>query len=172
MKHKRLIDHTHIIVWTYRLCQNSIKQWFMCFFYFFQYFIYLPFIPVWAFHSFQKWYQNETKRIEFYYFSKNFKPRRIRDVNLQRYAVNSKCQEYSLNLWTFPIQCTIQNSSNFWVKKSWNLTFHEKNQNLVLTVDVKSPIYTYIIYQRSQKVGWWKEFYFISTSINWANNFF
>ena len=27
-------------------------------------------------------------------FSQNFKPGRIRHVNLQRYAVNSKCQEY------------------------------------------------------------------------------
>ena len=50
----------------------------MYFFDFFQYFIYLPFIPVWAFHSFQKWDQNETIRIEFYYFAQNFKPGRIR----------------------------------------------------------------------------------------------
>ena len=28
VKHKRLVDHTHIIVWTYWLCQNRIKQWF------------------------------------------------------------------------------------------------------------------------------------------------
>ena len=75
------------------------------FFYFFQYFIYLPFIPVWAFHSFEKWDQNEIIRIEFYYFSQNVKPGRIRDVNFQRYAVNSKCQEYwqriHKNLYSF-----------------------------------------------------------------------
>ena len=104
MKHKRLIDHTHIIVWTYRLCQNSIKQIYF-FSDFFQYFIYLPFIPVWAFHYFKKWDQNDTIRIEFYYFAQNFKPGRIRDVNLQRYAVNSKCQEYwqriHKNLYSF-----------------------------------------------------------------------
>ena len=29
----------------------------------------------------------------------------------------------------FPIQCALQKSSNFWVKKSWKLPFHEENQN-------------------------------------------
>ena len=42
----------------------------------------------------QKKDQNGTIKIEFYYFFQNFKSGRTRDVNLQRYAVNSKCQEY------------------------------------------------------------------------------
>ena len=77
------------------------------FFYFFQYFIYLPFILVQAFHSLQKLDQNDNKN-RILLLSQNFKPGRIRDVNLQRYAVNSKCQEY----W----QCIHKNSYSFYTK--------------------------------------------------------
>ena len=44
------------------------------FFYFFQYFIYQPFILVSAFHSLQKLDQNDTIRIELYYFPKILNP--------------------------------------------------------------------------------------------------
>ena len=167
----------------------------MCFFFFYfsQNFIYLPFIPVWAFHSFQKWDQNDTIRRKCYYFTQNFKPGRIKDVNLQRYAVNSKYQEYwqrihknSYSFYTkfvnfFPYNVLYKKVEIFELKNHENCHFMKKNQNfeifrleyllntckyhakiffllffcdfehikigfrrfkiLVLTVDIKSPIY-------------------------------
>ena len=122
----------------------------MCFFYFFQYFIYLPFI-----------------RIEFYYFAQNFKPGRNRDVNLQRYAVNTKCQEYqqrnhtnSYSFYTrfanfFPYNVLYKevqifeskNDKKIFLSFSWDFkhikTIFRRFKILVLTVDIKSPIHTH-----------------------------
>ena len=73
-------------------------------------------------------------------FSQNFNSGHIRDVNIAKVRcqlqmsriLSMHSQKFILILHQicelFPIQCAIQKSSNFWVKKWWKLPFHDENQ--------------------------------------------
>ena len=127
----------------------------MCFFDIFQYLLYLPFILVCAFHSLQKLDQNNTIRIEFYYFPKILIP----DVSEMSICIDTlstpnvnnignaftKIHTHSIpNLWTFTHTMCYTKSPNFWVKESWKLPFHEKNQNFeILRLEYLLNTYKY-----------------------------